>query len=248
MQFTYIGTQVTGINRTATAGESEGSCLPTDLVWGFDTDFYTAVGGVLTPKDASELEVIAAERTKLANKARAEAELEQTLVVIEKNNLRKANNLPPSLDASSEAALQDHVLALQADVDFPSEDAAYNPPLPPGVTPPAIQSLTVTITREPGWQGNLGFRVVLGAADPNYTPTNLALAVYSGANCTGYLYTTGAFQYDSENDQYFAVCPPGQEPGDNTVHMGLLYGAAQLSCFTLEAGVQEKKIYAYEEV
>jgi len=83
------------------------------------------------------------------------------------------------------------------------------------------------------------------SGEANYTPTNLAMAEYTNPDCDGYLYTTGAFQ-DVEG-VWTAVCPAGQEKGDVDINLGLLYGAAKLSCFTLKAGVQEQTIYAYEE-
>jgi len=188
-----------------------------------------------------------AARIKAQNAFKAKAEQQQAINTLMENNQRKALGIPPSVSTADEATLEEYVKVVQADVDNPSEDEIYTPPLPPGVTPPAVKSLAVNINREAGWQGHLGFRVELESSSPDYVPTNLALSIYSAENCTNYLYTTGAFQHDTENGKYFAICPPGHEPGDVDVHMGLLYGAAQLSCFTLPQGVSSKKIYAYEE-
>ena len=184
---------------------------------------------------------------KERNKLKAKIEQNTRLQELIKNDKRKEIGLPPVMTNADEETIKDYVKALQADVESPSEDEAYNPPLPPSVTPPAIKSLVVLVAREEGWQGNLGFRIVLKAADESYTPTNLALSVYLQPECNDYLYTTGAFQYDAENDEYYAVCPPGQEPGDSIVYMGLLYGSAPLACWTLKTGEMQKKIYAYEE-
>jgi hypothetical protein len=103
----------------------------------------------------------------------------------------------------------------------------------------------ITVTREPGWNDIIGWKAVITAGEENFTPTNLAMAEYTNPNCDGYLYTTGAFQQDG--DTWYAVCPPGQEKGDVDVNLGLLYGAAQLACFTFKAGEQEMTVYAYEQ-
>lgn len=187
------------------------------------------------------------EKLKETNSARAKAEMNPYIDKLVRNEARKSAGLPPELDESSEKNIKEYLLEVQAEVDSPSSDGVWNPPLPPGVVAPNVKSLSVVVTRESGWQGKLGFRVVLKAAADDYVPTNLALAVYSGENCSGYQYTTGAFKLHSGTGEYYAVCPPGFEPGDVDIHMGLLYGAAQLSCFTLKAGVESRTIYAYEE-
>ena len=201
----------------------------------------------LTANEDGDYGVPSVGEIKEGNKLKAKIEQNTRLQELIKNDKRKEIGLPPVMTNADEETIEDHVKALQADVESPSEDEAYNPPLPPSVTPPAIKSLVVLVAREEGWQGNLGFRIVLKAADESYTPTNLALSVYLQPECNDYLYTTGAFQYDAENDEYYAVCPPGQEPGDSIVYMGLLYGSAPLACWTLKTGEMQKKIYAYEE-
>ena len=201
----------------------------------------------LTANEDGDYGVPSVGEIKEGNKLKAKIEQNTRLQELIKNDKRKEVGLPPVMTNADEETIKDNVKALQADVESPSEDEAYNPPLPPSVTPPAIKSLVVLVAREEGWQGNLGFRIVLKAADESYTPTNLALSVYLQPECNDYLYTTGAFQYDAENDEYYAVCPPGQEPGDSIVYMGLLYGSAPLACWTLKTGEMQKKIYAYEE-
>ena len=201
----------------------------------------------LTADEDGDYGVPSVGEIKEGNKLKAKIEQNTRLQELIKNDKRKEVGLPPVMTNADEETIKDHVKALQADIESPSEDEAYNPPLPPSVTPPAIKSLVVLVAREEGWQGNLGFRIVLKAADESYTPTNLALSVYLQPECNDYLYTTGAFQYDAENDEYYAVCPPGQEPGDSVVYMGLLYGSAPLACWTLKTGEMQKKIYAYEE-
>ena len=201
----------------------------------------------LTADEDGDYGVPSVGEIKEGNKLKAKIEQNTRLQELIKNDKRKEVGLPPVMTNADEETIKDHVKALQADIESPSEDEAYNPPLPPSVTPPAIKSLVVLVAREEGWQGNLGFRIVLKAADEYYTPTNLALSVYLQPECNDYLYTTGAFQYDAENDEYYAVCPPGQEPGDSVVYMGLLYGSAPLACWTLKTGEMQKKIYAYEE-
>jgi len=201
----------------------------------------------LTADEDGDYGVPSVSEIKEGNKLKAKIEQNTRLQELIKNDKRKEVGLPPVMTNADEETIKDNVKALQADIESPSEDEAYNPPLPPSVTPPAIKSLVVLVAREEGWQGNLGFRIVLKAADESYTPTNLALSVYLQPECNDYLYTTGAFQYDAENDEYYAVCPPGQEPGDSIVYMGLLYGSAPLACWTLKTGEMQKKIYAYEE-
>ena len=143
--------------------------------------------------------------------------------------------------------LKTYIEQLEVEIANPSSDLIYQPPLPPGVPPPDIAAITALITREPGWNNTLGYRIVLTLSDPTYVPANIALAIYTAADCVGYRFTTGAFQYDSVNDKYFSVCPAGFEPGDANVHMGLLYGAAQLSCFTLPAGETTKEVLVYSQ-
>lgn len=235
--------------RQAGDGEFMVELAPSECGWfNSEPSKYQYVDGTFSEVDPAVWEETLKERAKASNAAKAEAEVEVLLEKLRKNDQRKAAGLPPTLNAASEEALKEHVQLVQSEADNPSEDEAWNPPLPPGVTAPDVKSLSVIIQREEGWQGALGFRVTLKANSEDYVPTNLALAVYSAANCDGYLYTTGAFQLDAETGEYSAVCPAGQEPGDVDVHMGLLYGAAQLSCFTLAAGTMERIVYAYEEV
>lgn len=236
-------------NRAAGAGEFMVEIHPSAAgSFASEPGRYKYVNGVFSEVNEAEWQELLEARAKVANAAKAQAQLETLLDTLAKNEARKSVGLPPSMNTASEESLKSHLQLVQAEADNPSTDVAWNPPLPPGVVPPAIKSLAVVIKREAGWQGNLGFRVTLKAGSPEYVPTNLALAVYSGANCTGYLYTTGAFKLNAETGEYYAVCPAGFEPGNNAVHMGLLYGAAQLSCFTLGVGVQERIVYAYEEV
>lgn len=171
-------------------------------------------------------------------------EQETVLDKISKNQLKKSLGLPPELSDTDETALKEYTKQIQADIDNPPETQAYNPPLPPGVTPPAINSILITITREAGWEGVIGWKAVISSGEENFTPANLAIAEYTNPNCDGFLYTTGAFQQDG--DTWYAVCPAGQEKGDVDINLGLLYGAAQLACFTFAAGNQEQTIYAYE--
>lgn len=112
---------------------------------------------------------------------------------------------------------------------------------------PQVSAITAKVIREPGWNNNLGFRVIFTLSDPSYIPANIALAVYSGAECSGYLYTTGALSLDQETGLYYTVCPPGFEPGDTDIHFGLLYAAINLSCWTLSAGTSEQVFEVYGE-
>jgi hypothetical protein len=177
------------------------------------------------------------------NAAKARAAQMKMINAYQLNQAKKALGLtvdgPDILDVSA------YVQGLETDISNPSDDELYGPPLPPGVTPPAVAAIIATITREPGWNSVLGWRIVLDISDPEYIPANIAISVYSSENCTGYLYTPGALQLDAETGKYFAVCPPGQEHGDVDYHFGLLYGAAQLSCWTLTVGEQEKVLQIY---
>lgn len=193
--------------------------------------------GVFTPPPVD------VEAIKARNKAIAEAKQDEVLALLAKNEQKKSLGLSPVV--ADEIAAKDFVKTIQADIDYPPESEVYNPTLPPGVNPPDVSSLIITLTRQPGWNDALGWKAVITAGEEVFTPTNLAMAEYTNPNCDGYLYTTGAFQ--QEGDTWFAVCPPGQEKGDVDLNFGLLYGAAQLACFTLTAGVQEQIIYAYEE-
>jgi hypothetical protein len=235
--------------RQAGDGEFMVELPPADCGWfNSEPERYQYINGVFSERPAQELEELRREKVRASNARKAEADVEALLEKLRKNDQRKALGLPPVMNEASEGALKEHIKLVQTEADNPSEDEAWNPPLPPGVIPPSIKSLSVLIKREAGWQRALGFRVTLKTASADYVPTNLALAVYQGANCSSYLYTTGAFQFNSSTGEYFAVCPPGQEPGNVDVHMGLLYGAAKLSCFTLAAGTMKRIVYAYEEV
>lgn len=102
------------------------------------------------------------------------------------------------------------------------------------IQPSPIQA-TIRITRQPGWQGNLGWKAELidwKLPDPGV----YALGVYQNPYAEGYLYTTGAFTLDPETGLYGTVCPPGFEPGDADIHFGMLYAATKYSPFTLFKG------------
>ena len=185
---------------------------------------------------SKKAEAIRSKNKQLAEKLQSDA--------IESFKTYKAKvELGLSADDVTISEWQTYVQDLQTIIDSPPLDEAYQPPLPPGVTPPKIAAITAQITRVPGHLGKLGYRIVFVIDDPTYEPNNIALAVYSASECTGYLYTTGALQFDGTN--YFTECPAGQEPGDNDIHFGLLYGAAPFSCFTLAAGVASAEISVY---
>lgn len=104
--------------------------------------------------------------------------------------------------------------------------------------------IEIEVTREPGWQGNLGYRVILLNLDPNDTPGNYALAIYAEPDGRNYQYTTGAFQFFEDLQQWGAVCPPGFEPGQEDIYMGILEGSAPYGCFTLHADKDSGVFYA----
>jgi hypothetical protein len=192
--------------------------------------------------EGDELDLKIAE-IRAKNKQQAQAKQDEALTLLAINEQKKALGLAPAI--SNEEEVKAFAKTIQAEIDYPSEASVYNPTLPPGVNPPDVSSIIITLTREPGWNDVIGWRAVITAGAENFTPTNLAMAEYTNPNCDGYLYTTGAFQQDG--DTWYAVCPAGQEKGDVDVNLGLLYGAAQLACFTFTAGEQEMTVYAYEE-
>jgi hypothetical protein len=99
---------------------------------------------------------------------------------------------------------------------------------------------TVRVTREPGWQGTLGYRVVLEDWDKNATPNAIALAVYNQPDGKDYAYTTGAMLWDSVAEEWYVTCPAGFEPGQADIHMGFLYGSSPFSAFTMRAQWDEQ--------
>jgi len=186
------------------------------------------------------------EKVAKDNNARAaKAAQEEVMKELAANDVRVKYGLPDIMSDQDKAEYENSIQTLQGESDNPSSDEAYNPVLPPGVTPPPYASFTVTVTRVEGWQGNLGFKVELGSADPAFTPSSLALAVYTNPDCADYLYTTGAF-VETEG-VWGAVCPPGQEPGDVDINFGILYGAAPMSCWTMPQGQTIQTVTAYEE-
>lgn len=94
---------------------------------------------------------------------------------------------------------------------------------------------TIKVTRVPGWQGALGYRVVLLDWDESATPNAIGLAIYAQPNGESYQYTTGAMLWDATNQEWYCTCPAGFEPGQADIHMGFLYGAKRISAFTMLA-------------
>lgn len=210
-----------------------------DIVW--DVDIPS-----LVRKDQSEIDDLIEDNQKMGNALTADMEQENALRQLEINTLKKNNNLPPTMTPDDEIAMQNYVQLLQGDIDNPS-GGVYNPPAPPGITIPSYNSLTVTVNRVEGWQSNLGFEVVLNSADENFSPAQLALAVYNAPDCVSYQYTTGAFT-DLGDGVYGATCPAGFEPGNIDIHFGLLYTAVPMSCWTMPQDQMEQTVSVYEEV
>ena len=98
----------------------------------------------------------------------------------------------------------------------------------------------IRVTREPGWQGNLGYRVVLEDWAEGSTPNAIALAIYNAPNGEGYQYTTGGMIWDGVKEEWFATCPPGFEPGQNNIYMGFLFGAKKISSFIMHSQWDEQ--------
>ena len=98
----------------------------------------------------------------------------------------------------------------------------------------------VRITREPGWQGVLGWRAeLLEWDDQLIDPGVYALAVYAEPDGVNYQFTTGGFVW---NGTYWsATCPPGFEPGQNDVYFGMLYASISYSTFTLRDYIDQEE-------
>lgn len=89
-----------------------------------------------------------------------------------------------------------------------------------------------TFINTPGW----GWKVTMLSDDPVRDITARAVGVYSDAECTSYLYTTGAF-VDDGGGTYFTECPVGQRTATpDQVNFALLLGAAQEGYFNLSDG------------
>jgi len=147
-------------------------------------------------------------------------------------SLLKVHSNDPAIQAEGQAEID----ILNGECEQIDNDFPYNTP--------QVAVITATVTREAGWNDNLGFRVVFEFSDPEYVPSNVALAVHSEADCGGTSYTTGALQFDGTN--YYTICPAGHEPGDVDIHFGLLYAAANMGCWTLPAGVTSQEFLVYE--
>lgn len=91
----------------------------------------------------------------------------------------------------------------------------------------------VRITREPGWQGVLGWKMEILNWDASIDPSVYALSVYSDPEGQGYLFTTGAMVLDPVTGLWGTTCPAGFEPGQNNINFGMLYASLNYSNFTL---------------
>jgi len=246
MLITYVGRDVTGMNRPALEGEEAINVSTQELVWGMDTAFYYMDGSTFVAVDSTTADQIYVIRRKETNAALARQVQDEMVMTLHMNELRKGQELPPIMTEEQEVEFQNTIQLLQGQVDHPPDDDIYEPPLPPSVTPPDYESITITVTRVPGWNDVLGYRFVIDSMDPEFTPGVLSPAVYQNPNCDGYLYTTGAFQWDSEAQEWYAICPAGQEPGDEDINFGLLYSGTPTKCFTLKQGVQKQTFNVYQ--
>ncbi|MFO8232826.1 MAG: hypothetical protein R6U20_09175, partial [Longimonas sp.] len=105
-------------------------------------DTWTQQWTITEKTEQEQADFIAALKEK--HKKLAEAEQETVFEKLSKNQLKKSLGLAPELTDTDEAALKDYAKTVQADIDNPPETMAYNPPLPPGVTPPSVNSIVVT--------------------------------------------------------------------------------------------------------
>lgn len=170
---------------------------------------------------------------------------EEVLKKILDDEARVSKGLVSLLTDTDKTALQNYAVDLNADVISPPSDRVYNPPLPPGVSLPTFEAVTIMVTRVPGWNNVLGWRAEISSITPNFVPGNLAMAWYNSPDCTSYVATSGAFQKEASTGIWFAKCPPGFEPGNNIIHLGLLYASAPITCFTLDKDEMSKKVVAY---
>ena len=99
---------------------------------------------------------------------------------------------------------------------------------------------SIRVTREEGWAGALGYRVVLEDWAEGVTPNAIALAVYSNPDGQDYYYTTGAMLWDAVKEEWYVTCPAGFEPEHEDIHMGFLYGALRISAFTMHSQWDEQ--------
>ncbi|GAG43548.1 unnamed protein product, partial [marine sediment metagenome] len=90
---------------------------------------------------------------------------------------------------------------------------------------------SVLVTREPGWQGSLGWKVELLDWAAGTTPNAIAIAVYTDPGGRNYSWTTGGFILEGEI--WTVHCSPGFEPAAGAdFYLGFLYGATKISAFT----------------
>lgn len=101
----------------------------------------------------------------------------------------------------------------------------------------------IRITRQPGWQDNIGYRVELLDFAEDKSPGVFALAEYNNPGGRSYKFTTGGFLLDGETGIWGSVCPPGFEQGSIDIYFGILYASILYSSFTLFAQYDESIFY-----
>ena len=75
---------VTGLNRSAVAGETEGTITPQDLIWGMDNDMYTVVSGAFTALDGTERQAVLDARQAVADaQAQAIVDMQARIALLE---------------------------------------------------------------------------------------------------------------------------------------------------------------------
>jgi len=98
----------------------------------------------------------------------------------------------------------------------------------------------VRVTRQPGWQGSLGYRVVLLDWAEDTTPDAIAMAIYNLPDGESYSFTTGGMIWDNELKEWYTVCPPGFEPSEGEdIYMGFLFGSLNIAAFTMKSYWEE---------
>ena len=99
---------------------------------------------------------------------------------------------------------------------------------------------SIKVTREEGWQGALGYRVVLEDWAEGEVPNAIGMVIYHQPDGENFYYTTGAMLWDSIKEEWYVTCPAGFEPEHEDIHMGFIYGGKNISAFTMHSQWDEQ--------
>jgi len=87
IKYTYIGTEVTGINRGPIEDESFGNATPQEFIHGYTPSYYTMVNGVLTPITQEEKNIFDDEQILWRRKLSKRAEIKEAFEVASVQNV-----------------------------------------------------------------------------------------------------------------------------------------------------------------